>query len=162
MNSYKMQIFVKTLIGKTIIIEVERDDLIETVKKKIKDKEGIPIIQQLLVCEGKNLIDGYKLGDFNVTKESTLHFNTRVYGGVGGSLPLTIKTLIGVSYQLEVNPTTTVEQLKYKVLELTGYHVSVQRFIYKNKALQNDGETLEDYNIEPYATIYLILKLRSG
>jgi len=70
--------------------------------------------------------------------------------------------LIGVSYQLEVNPTTTVEQLKYKVLELTGYHVSVQRFIYKNKALQNDGETLEDYNIEPYATIYLILKLRSG
>ncbi|VEU43009.1 unnamed protein product [Pseudo-nitzschia multistriata] len=152
-----MQLFVKTLTGKTVAIEVEEGESIEEVKAKIAEKEGIPPEQQRLIFGGQQLQDQKTLDDYDVGDDATLHLVLRLRGG----MQLFVKTLTGKTVAIEVEEGESIEEVKAKIAEKEGIPPEQQRLIFGGQQLQ-DQKTLDDYDVGDDATLHLVLRLRGG
>ena len=160
-----MEITVKPLtnLGKTATLQGYPSDSIEKVKAIIQYVESIPPDQQLLMFTGQFndcgflLEDGHTLSDYNIQKMSTIYLVPRLQDG----MHIFAFTLTGRVITLEVEPSDTIENVKFKIEKKDGIPPHQQRLMAKGKQLKDDC-TLSDYNIQNLGKIHYIWRLRGG
>ncbi|XP_033222186.1 polyubiquitin-like [Belonocnema kinseyi] len=149
----QMQIFVRTMDGRSIICDVEPSDTIENLKIRIQEKEGVSQYQQHLIFKGKAMEDDKSLLACNIEKDSTLYLIL--------CLPkkkeIFVQNASGSTINLEVNPADTIEDVKAKISEKEGILICHQRLIYGSKLLVNN-KTIIEYGICERATLRLGLR----
>jgi len=152
-----MQLFVKTLDGKTLTVDAEEEDTIEDIKNRIMEKEGVPTDQQRLIFGGKQLEGQKTLADYDVQEDSTFHMVLRLRGG----MQLFVKTLDGKTLTVDAEEEDTIEDIKNRIMEKEGVPTDQQRLIFGGKQLEGQ-KTLADYDVQEDSTFHMVLRLRGG
>lgn len=152
-----MFICVKALKGEKIIIDVQPIEKIESVREKIQKILKIPVDQQMLVFDGKQLENGHTLYDYSIINESII----LMIPIVKRFFDVFIWTPNGKEIRINVEPTTKVKDVKLKIQEKEKFDIEKQRLFLDNKPLENEN-SLEFYSIKNDIHLGFILLSRNG
>ena len=141
----------KTLAGKSVVLTVQPTDTIESIKKQLEVKEGLPADEQTLIFCGKKLENERLVNEYNLEKEGTIHVVPTLKGGV----QIFVKTVTGRSIALDVEPGDTIVDVKSKVFDQEGIPLEQQRLTFCGRHLE-DARSLAEYNIQKECTIDLV------
>lgn len=152
-----MKVFVKTIVGKTIVLDVEPSFSIERVKQMYQDHEGIPPHQQRLIYAGTQLEDKRILSDYRITNEATLRCVLTLKGGY----QIFMYTEKAETITLDVESSDTIRDVKDKIYKQSGIHPDTQRIIFAGRLLK-DSDNLDQCNIRKETTLKLYVKRGGG
>jgi ubiquitin C len=171
-----IQIFIRSPGGKTITLQVNPSDTVETIKDMIWSKEGLPIHEQRLIFFGKQIEDRRTLSDYGIQKESTLHLGLRLQSKfgtvrlskmdyekmtgitVGSSVQIFIKTVVREVCDFQVTNSATIKEVKSKIQRKEGISIQSQRLLYAGQELADDFRLFE-CEILDGSCLYLELKI---
>ena len=149
-----IQIFIKLLDGKTKVLDIEPNAMIEVLMERVKEVTGMPLHYQRLLHQGKQLEPSRYLSDYNVKPDDTIHLVARLLGGIR----VHVKTLTGKIYTITINTRETVKVLKKRLEEVEGTWWEDQQILFQSELLDNDM-ALELYGIDDDMTVHMIKKM---
>ena len=134
-----MQIHVRTPQDKKITLDVNPDDTIKNIKKKVQKKEGIPVDEQRLLFGDDELENGPTLDDYRIPHGATLDLE---------GMQIYIRHWNGDKFELDVNPKNTIDSIKGLIEDRKGIPRRHQRLAFGGKPLEDDSKSLKDCNIK--------------
>ena len=137
-----------------VVLEVEPTDPIENLRKKVEQKMGIPVADQILLY-GKKLDDGRSLESYDIPDGSAIKVVRRT-PLAGGGMRVIVLSLREKMFVIEVEPSDTVEKLKEKVGEKFGFPATSLRLVHTGKSLEN-GRTLFQYSFQNEDVVYVLV-----
>ena len=150
-SSSSLIIYIKTLLGNTITLNVTESETVENLKLKIQKSLGVPVWKQMLVYACKILEENTIISDYNIKNESSIfliiRFNTsKIY----------IKTIFDKTISIDYDQALTIENIKKQIEEKENIKINKQMLIYNTIILENN-KTLSDYDIKKESNISLII-----
>ena len=153
LNRPRTMVFLKTLTGETIMVRVDRDDTVASVKRIIEQQERIPVERQRLIFMGEQLNDRHRFLGYRIEQESAVHLVLRT----GNSFQIFVEVSPGRDQVHEVLPSDTVADVKAKVQEKLGDAMNqVDHLSFEGRQLE-DGMTMTECGVGPNSVLDLIL-----